>query len=155
MGHPVLPPPSPPPACKHPHAPTCVAGILAVAKALEGTLGPALGAHACGRPNISVTPGGRQDPEPPEWEPREGCTQPVAYLLQAGAWGTGKEAEGTRCPQTGCSPSPRQEVEGTQCGCTSNPVASPLRPHRGSGPTAVGVPGDLGPGLTWAAARTF
>lgn len=67
-------PPGPPPARERPQAPTCVAGIFAVAKALEGALGPGLGAHACGRSDISVTPGGRQDPEPPKWEPREGCT---------------------------------------------------------------------------------
>lgn len=47
---------------------TCAALFLAVAEALEGALGPALGAHAC-REDLGQRqgcPGWEENPEPPQ-----------------------------------------------------------------------------------------
>ena len=98
----------------------------------------------------------------------------LAYLLEAGPWAAGREAEVTRRPRTRQPPSPKQRQRTLSTAtrplssrpplCSAPLPPSPLRAtHRRSRPAAgvepesqVGKAGrDLGPGLTWAAARTF
>lgn len=83
----------------------------------------------------------------------------VTHLLQAAPWRAGREAEGAR-PRTGRCSSPRQE-RGAQCHPKSS-VSAPRPCHFSEDHTqglwshsSCGPGGDLGPGLTWAAARTF
>lgn len=152
-----------------PAALTCVTPLLAVAEALQGALGPGLGAHACGEAHINssgdpaLNPGHLGEERPAQSNPVTGLGV-LAYLPEAGSWEAGREAEVTRCPSTRQPPSPRRG-RGHSAPDTRGPPTppSPLRATQGlrlaervePGPCAGRAGSDLGPGLTWAAARTF
>lgn len=151
-----------------PAALTCVTPLLAVAKALQSALGPGLGAHACGEAHVSSSGDPALNPRhlgkerPTQSNPVTGLGV-LAYLPEAGSWEAGREAEVKRRPSTRQPPSPRRGRGHSAPHTHGPPTPPPLRATQGLRPAERVEPGpctgragsDLGPGLTWAAARTF
>lgn len=143
---------------------TCVALTPAVAEALEGALRPALGAHACGRARVSSThaahpdAGGRQPHAPGVNARRRGWTR-LRTCCRQRPGGLGGRRRGHVREQGAAQVLDRRG--GAQCHPKSS-VSAPCPCHFSEDHTqelwshsSCGPGGDLGPGLTWAAARTF